>query len=145
MSTVIKPTKVTFKKVESEWYNYHHTLKEINRLREAILTPFDEDQDENVGGGENSVRIPSDPTGKMATRLTTNKQLEYLNTIVQAIDQVYNALPDDYKQLIRLRYWSKNRQLTWEGIAVELHVSKRQAMRWRNEIIQATVEVLGWR
>ena len=145
MTTAIKTKKITFKQVESEWYDYHNTLKEISRLRESIMNPFDEEPDTNTGGGSNSVRNPGDPTGSIATRLTRNKQLNHLNDIVDAIDQVYNALPDDYKQLVRLKYWSRNRQLTWDGIALELNVSKRQAMRWRNEIIQATVEVLGWR
>jgi len=145
VTTTIKPTKITIKKVESEWYNYHHTVREIGKLREAIMNPFDDEPDTNTGGGSNSVRNPGDPTGNLATRLTTNKQISYLHAVVDAIDQVYNALPDNYKQLVRLKYWSKNRQLTWDGIALELNVSKRQAMRWRNEIIQATVEVLGWR
>lgn len=141
----IKTTKITFKKTEAEWYNYHYTLQEIARLREEIMNPFNDEPDENIGGGTNSVRTPGDPTGRMATRLTTSKQLNYLTEIVDAIEHVYNALPDNYKKLVRLRYWSKHSQLTWDGVALELNISKRQAQRWRNEIIQATVEVLGWR
>lgn len=145
MTNAIKPTKITFKKTEAEWYNYHHTLKEIARLREEIMNPFDEEPDTNVGGGVNSVRIPGDPTERMATRLTTSRQLSYLTGIVEAIEQVYNAIPDNYKKLVRIKYWNKNNELTWDGIALELSVSKRQAIRWRDEIIHATVEVLGWR
>ncbi|GGJ76457.1 transcriptional regulator [Virgibacillus salexigens] len=145
MQTSIKPKKITFKHVESEWYNYHHTLKEIARLRENIMNPFEEDPDDpTIVKGANSVRNPGNPTERIATRLTTNKQLNYLAEIADTIDQVYNALPDDYKNLVKVKYWS-NKRLTWEGIALELNVSKRQAMRWRDEIIQATVEVLGWR
>ena len=142
LTTAIKPTKITFKKTEAEWYNYHNTLKEIARLREEIMNPFDEEQDENVGGGKNN--IPGNPTEKIATRLTTHKQLNYLTEIVDAIEKVYNALPDDYKQLIRVRYWS-GRKLTWDIIADELHVHRSTAIRWRDEIIQATIELLGWR
>ncbi|RDW21025.1 transcriptional regulator [Oceanobacillus arenosus] len=146
MTTAIKPTKITFKKTESEWYNYYHTLKEIARLREEIMNPFDEEiNDPTVVSGANSVRNISDPTSKMATRLMTSKQASYLSEIVEAIEQVYNALPDNYKELVRIRYWSKNRKQTWVGISRELKVSERQAMRWRDEIIQATIEVLGWR
>jgi len=145
MTNAIKPTKITIKKVESEWYNYFNTLNEITRLREEITNPFDEEPDNNTGGGVNSVRNISDPTAKMATRLMTSKQLAYLTEIVEAIDQVYNALPDNYKKLVRLKYWNKNNELLWDGIALRLSVSKRQAQRWRNEIVQATLEVLGWR
>ncbi|MGM0940344.1 MAG: transcriptional regulator [Bacillota bacterium] len=146
MQTTIKPKKITFKHAESEWYNYHHTLKEIARLRENIMNPFDDDpEDPTIVKGANSARNPGNPTERIATRLTTHKQLSHLTEIADAIDQVYNALPDNYKELARLRYWSKNKKMTWEGIARKLNVSERQARRWRNEIIQATLEVLGWR
>jgi len=138
----VKTKKITFKKTESEWYNYHETLKEIARLREEIMNPT-QLEDHNIGGEK--VFSNSSPTENIAVRLTTSKQLSYLTEVVEAIDKVYNALPDEYKQLVRKRYWSKNRELNWDGVALECNVSKRQAMRWRDEIINATVEVLGWR
>lgn len=145
MSNAIKATKITFKKTEAEWYNYHNTLKEIARLREEIMNPFDEEpEDTNIVKGAASVRVPGDPTARMATRLTTSKQLNYLNEIVEAIDRVYNALPDNYKELVRIKYWS-NKDLTWDVIAEELYVNRSTAIRWRNEIVQATIELLGWR
>lgn len=140
----IKTTKITFKKTESEWYNYHHTLKEIARLREEIMNPFDEEPDKNTGGGSNSVRKISDPTSNMATRLLNSRQLSYLTEITDAVERVYNALPDDYKELVRIRYWSK-RDKDWNAIACDLHVHRSTAIRWRNEVIQATIELLGWR
>ncbi|SEQ23121.1 phage transcriptional activator, RinA family [Virgibacillus subterraneus] len=142
----LKPKKITFKHAESEWYNYHHTLKEIAKLREGIKYPFDEDpEDPTIVKGANSVRTPGNPTQRIATRLTTSKQLTYLTEVAEAVEQVYNALPDDYKKLVQLRYWSKSKDLTWDSLALELNVSRRQAIYWRKEIIQATVEVLGWR
>ncbi|WP_363549581.1 transcriptional regulator [Caldifermentibacillus hisashii] len=143
MNVAAKPRKTTFKHVEAEWYNYYHTLNEINRLREEITFPFREVDDENTGGGKSN--LPGNPTERIATRLATNKKLEYLNEIAEAIEKVYNALPDDYKKLVRLKYWNRSNKLTWEMIANELHVSKRQAMRWRDDIVFATIEVLGWR
>jgi RinA family phage transcriptional activator len=143
MSLAIKPTKTTFKKVESEWYSYHKTLKEIARLREEIMNPFNEDIDENIGGGRNNQT--SSPTERIASRLITHKQLNYLVQVTNAIEEVYNALPDEYKNLVRYRYWSKEKDLVWDVIADKLNVSRRQAFNWRKEIINATIEVLGWR
>jgi len=142
MNATIKPTKITFKKCEAEWYNYHNTLKEIAKLREEIMNPF---QEENINVGGSKPNIPDKPTERIATRLTTHKQLNYLTEVTEAIEQVYNALPDDYKKLVRLKYWNKNERLTWQGIADKLNVSERQARRWRDEIIMATIELLGWR
>ena len=138
MTQVIELTKITFKKIEAEWFNYFNTKREIALIREEIMNPFQEKVDENVGGGRSNE--VGRPTERIATRLSLN-----LQDIVEAIDQVYEALPEEYQKLVKLRYWSKNRQLTWDGIALELNISKRQAMRWRDEIIQATSEVLGWR
>lgn len=142
MNATIKPTKITFKKCEAEWYNYHNTLKEIAKLREEIMNPF---QEENINVGGSKPNIPDKPTERIATRLTTHKQLNYLTEVTEAIERVYNALPDDYKKLVRLKYWNKNERLTWQGIADKLNVSERQARRWRDEIIMATIELLGWR
>lgn len=145
MTTIIKPTKITFKKIEAEWYNYHQTLKEIASLRAEIMNPFDEEvNDPTVTAGVNSVRTVGKPTERLAIRLTTSKQLSFLAEIVEAIEHVYNSLPDNYKQLVRLRYWS-NKKLTWDEIARKLYISERQARRWRTDIIQATIELLGWR
>ena len=139
--TALELTKPTFKKIEAEWFKYRQTVKEIQMLREEIMNPPKE-YDENIGGGRGSEI--GKPTERIATRLTTNKQLRYLTEIADAIEEVYNALPDDYKKLVQLRYWS-NRDLTWDGVALKLNVSRRQAIRWRDDIIQATNEVLGWR
>lgn len=141
----IKITKPTFKKCESEWFNYYKTIKEIKLLEDAILHPFVEEPDDpTVVKGANSVRDIGDPTGNSAARLTRHKQLNYLREIASAIETVYNELPKDHQRLIHTRYWSKTR-LNWNEIAERCYVSKRQAMRWRDSIIIATVEVLGWR
>ena len=141
LTALVKPRKTTFKHIEAEWYNYHHTLQEIARLREEIINPFRE-VDENIGGGKSN--ITGDPTGRIATRLATSKQIQHLEEVVNAIEKVYNALPNDYKNLVRVRYWS-NKKMSWDEIADEIHVHRTTAMRWRNEIIQATIELLGWR
>jgi RinA family phage transcriptional activator len=138
-------TKTTFKKIESEWFNYYRTLQEIKLLEEAILYPYDEsDDDPTVVAGKNSVRNTTDPTADKVIRLTKHKQLNYLREVTSAIETVYNQLPADRKRLVHIRYWSK-RKLVWDKVAEECFVSRRQAINWRDEIIQATVEVLGWR
>ncbi len=112
------------------------------KLREEIMNPTQE-EDDNIGGEK--VFTNGSPTENIAIRLTTHKQLTYLQEITDAIEKVYNALPEDYKKLVRLRYWNKNKELTWDGIALELNVGRMTAFRWRDEIVQATIEVLGWR
>lgn len=132
----------TFQHVESELYAYHDTKKEIVRLKNEILhaSPI---RDENVGGGRSN--LPGDPTGRTAVLLTTHRKIEQLERIVEAIESVVERLPEHKKQLVRLRYWDKPRTLTWDGIAMKLHISRRQAMRWRDEIVYDIAAKIGWR
>ncbi|MFJ5750096.1 transcriptional regulator [Peribacillus frigoritolerans] len=140
MATALK--KPTFKHIESELYSYHDTLKEIQFLRNNIMYTKEND-DENIGGGRSS--FPSSLTEKIGTRLVNHKRLNQLEEITNVIEKVYTGLPETHQQLIKLKYWTRPQTKAWEGIALELHVSRRQAFKWRDEIINIIGEVLGWR
>jgi RinA family phage transcriptional activator len=142
MTVATKLKKATFKHIESELYGYHDTLKEIDNLRKDIMFCND-NEDENTGGGRNN--LPSSPTERIATRLATHKRLIQLEEVTNAIYKVFQGLPEDYQKLVRLKYWTRPQTLTWEGIADKLFISGRQAMRWRDELVYAVAEALGWR
>lgn len=142
MTVAVKLKKATFKHIESELYDYHDTLKEIDHLRKDIMFCKESD-DENIGGGRSS--FISSPTERIATILTTDKRLTRLEEVAHAIQKVYTGLPEDYQKLVRLKYWTVPQTLTWDGIADKLHVSRRQAFNWRDEIVNTIAEVLGWR
>jgi RinA family phage transcriptional activator len=142
MTVATKLKKATFKHIESELYIYHDSLKEISNLRKDIMF-CSENEDENIGGGKNN--LPSSPTERIATRLATHKRLIQLEEVTNAIYKVFQGLPEDYQKLVRVKYWSRPQLLTWEGIADELHVNRATAMRWRDTVIYAVAEVLGWR
>ena len=137
-----KLKKPTFKHIESELYSYHETLKEIQFLRNNLMF-CKENDDENIGGGRSS--FISSPTEQIGTKLATHKRLNNLETIANAIEKVYTGLPDSHQKLIKLKYWTKPQLKTWDGIAQELNVSRRQAFNWRDEVINTISEVLGWR
>lgn len=142
MTTATKLKKATFKHIESEIYSYKDTLREIDELRKNIMF-CSENDDENVGGGRSS--LPSSPTEQIGTRLATHKRLGKLEEIANAIEKVYTGLPETHRKLVELKYWTRPQTKTWDGIAVEMNVSRRQAFRWKDEIISAVSEVLGWR
>lgn len=140
--TITKLKKATFKHIESELYIYKDTLKEIEELRKDIMFTKMND-DENIGGGTSG--LPSSPTERIATRLATHKRLNRLEEVANAIEKVYTGLPEDYQKLIKLKYWTRPQTLTWDGIADKLFTTKRTAQRWRDEVIYAIAEVVGWR
>jgi len=141
MST-IKIRKGTFQHIESELSAYQDTKREIERIKIDILHGVGS-SDENTGGGKSN--LPGDPTGKKATRLTSDKRLMHLEAITEAVDSVVSRLPAEKKELIRLKYWTRPQTLTWDGIALQLNVSRRQAIRWRDEIVYVIAERTGWK
>lgn len=128
----------TFQHIEQELYSYHQTKKEIEQLRQDIIHSSPKMVE---GPRGNSV---GSPVESKVTRLLTSKRIEYLQDVIVAIDDVYAKLPHDKQQLIHLKYWRRPQLLTWEGIAMECNISRPTAFRWRDEVIKAIAERMGW-
>lgn len=135
-----KIRKGTFKHIEGELYAYHETLKEIERLKKDIYLASPVPDETGIRSN-----LPGDPTGKKVTTMLMHRRIQQLEQIADAIFEVYNRLPNDKKKLIKVVYWTKPQTLTWDGIAIELNVSRRQALYWRDEIVYAIATILGWR
>lgn len=136
----IKLRSGTIKHIEAEIFDYHDTLKRIKARREELMS--DPAREE---GMPSSPTLPSSTVERYATRLTMDRQLQELERVASAVEYVYNICDDGRKKLIRLKYWTRPQLKSWDGIAQELHVSRRQAFYWRDEIVQAVGEQLGWR
>ena len=137
--------RATFKHIESELYSYKDTQKEINKLRDEILHPFDEEQeDKTIVAGSNSVRIPGRPTERIATRLLTHKTLRNLEEIAGAIETIYNLVSDDHRKVIHAKYWS-GKQLNWDDVSIQTNMHRNTAMKLRREFILLVAGKIGWR
>ena len=138
-STKIK--KATFKHIEAELYSYHDTKKEIARLREEIM--YDTQQlDGNIGG--NRTLEVGRPTERIATRLLTHKTLRNLEEITEAIESVYNSLEKEQQGIVNMRYWAKPGK-DWDYIADTCMMGRRTAFNYREMIVLAIAEKIGWR
>lgn len=136
--TTMKPS--TFKHIEAEIALFHETEKEIEKRRDEIMYPTM--SEELVGGKSN---LPSDTVGNLATRLVMDRRLSELERVRNSIQSVYDSLEEKPKQMLEMRYWSKNNSKTWEGIAMEIEVGRMTVFRWRNEIVKAVGDKLGWK
>ncbi|WP_424236358.1 transcriptional regulator [Bhargavaea ginsengi] len=134
----LKVSSAAFRHVEAELYAYPDTVKEIKARRAELLSGGSE---ELVGGKSN---LPGDPTGRVAARIIDDKRLRELERIASAIETVMEKLDDDYKDLVRVKYWQTHRALDWHSIAAELNVSRATAHRRRKLIVEAIAEQLGW-
>ena len=134
--------KRTFKYIEKEIYSLHDTLKEIKLIEYEIVHGNDIDTD-SPQPGRTSVRTINDTTAIKATELVEHKRLKRMKEKVDAILKVYNSLPEEKKSLIKLYYWDRPGELTWEGIAKELNMGRATAIRWRNSFVLRVAEEMG--
>lgn len=126
----------TFKHIEGELFYFHETKKELQRRRKEIITR---------NGPYKNEKLVTDPTGEKATSILADRRITHMERVIREINGVYQSLPKEKKQLVKLLYWSHPQELTWDGIAKRLHISKRQAQRWRKSIVETIAERLGWR
>lgn len=136
--TRLKVSSAAFRHVEAELYAYPDTVKEIKIRRAELLSGSNE---ELVGGKSN---LPGDPTGRVAARVVDDKRLKELERIADAIETVMEKMDEEYKKLVKVKYWQTNRNLDWHGIAAECNVSRATAIRRRKLIVEAIAERLGW-
>lgn len=134
-----KIKRTTREHIKDYLYNYEWLNQEIHLIRESIIAPYQE-TDNNIGGGQSN--IPSSPDEIKAIRLADNIRLTQLERMKWAIDDVYNQLDETGKQFIKL-YYQENR-FTIDGVAIEIGVSSRTAKRLNTKIIIEIAERIGW-
>lgn len=136
----MKVRQNTFNYLEDELFHYYDTVREIDRIRYDIMHQGRSSQG-NDGGSRSGV---SDPTARIAIELVTDRRLERMSRIADAIGTVIDRLQPEKRQLLQIVYWDRPRILTWQGAALKLHITKRTAYRWRREIIHAIAERGGF-
>ena len=124
--------------IEAELRDYPRTKAELAELREDLINASPAPPDGRRGGN----RV-ADPTLKTVTRLMTDRRINHLQMIVDAIEHVTDGLLEDRLKLIELKYWQRPRQLTDAGIAMELHVTERTIRRWCLKICRAIACEMG--
>lgn len=138
----VKLDRSTFKRIESELYRFHETMKEVQELRDDIIQSTVGLDD--TGGGKGN--LPGDPTGSMAQRILSDGDIQEKEQIIRAIQLVYSRMPEDKQRLLPVKYWSvrPKEKKNWEKIACELHIHRTTAIRWRDEAVNEIAKILGW-
>jgi RinA family phage transcriptional activator len=127
--------------IEDELTHYHDTLREIERLRQDILHGGRSSLGGDDGGRGSG---PSDPTARVAMALVADARIERMEKITRIIERVIPRLQPEKRKMVQIMYWDRPRMLTWQGVAIKLHITKRTAFRWRREIIHAIAEQGGF-
>lgn len=135
--------KHDIQKLEEYWIN-HKQNKKLLKYREWELLSRNSD-DENSGGGVNSVRTVSKPTEQLATRLMEDKLYQNLKHITCVVEELYKTSEEDLTVIIDMRYWDDDRNCyEWEEIADRLNMSRSKVLRLRNGLLDDTAIMIGW-
>ncbi|KKI86871.1 hypothetical protein [Shouchella clausii] len=116
----------TIKHIENEIKTIKETKKELTKMYTECE-------------GEDRNHIPR----KSLTVAFYNKRARKMQDIIDAINETYNEATKDQQKVIELRYWSQ-KNLTWEGIAIELNMHRNTAQNYKNDFIEMVAARLGW-
>ena len=135
-----KVKKATFRYIESEIAHYHETVKEVGDLKMML---YEEGEGRSYAVDGRRSNMIGDPTFNKVAKVVQNRQIQHLERVIAAIDEVYEGLPDEKKRLVQVLYWSKPQKYTWDGIAEQFYYSKKTLQRWRDAIVNEIAEKLG--
>lgn len=130
----------TKKYLEDELFNYRQMSQYITDLRQEIMDPHKE-EDENIGGGRSNSNVST--VEIKATRLVNDKRLKRVQEVKQAIETVYNESGDIQKQFLDIYYFTKPRRFTIPGVAEQLNVSESTVHRMKKSILKALADEIG--
>lgn len=127
-----------FEYIERELFNYDETRREIDELREDIISeaPAVSELATSITSG-----TKSDSTEKKAEQLLTNKVLARMIKTVKAIDRALGRLSETHEMLFHLRY---QRGLSWQRVCMEMPTSRRSYFRVRRELVYMVAQELGF-
>ena len=126
--------------IEAELRDYHQTKIDLVEAKEDIM--LEGPLLSEVNTGSETYKI-SRPTEDKTLRLVTNKRIKRMEQIIRAIETVVNSLPEEKYRLVELRYWSKPRTLTDDGIALEINCDRRTIYRWLDGILMSIAAEMG--
>lgn len=98
-------TGPTFKYVESLWFRYSDMVTKMNDIEKDVINHPDENEDIKGKG------TTSNPTESMYFNMEKRREGRQYKTLeknVKIIEEVFNSLSDDYKNVARSRYFTRH-------------------------------------
>ena len=131
----------TFKQIEIILQEYPKYEGYIKRREEELLNPY-MPQDTNQGGGKSN--RTSDTTAVKALTLADDRILQRLRFQYEAVKRTYEQADEITQEIIREYYFKQPRTKTWDGIALQVHTSKRSCFRIRKAFFSKLADELGF-
>lgn len=132
---------VTRRFIELQIERYPDNVKQLAELKAAamqrIIASYDNQHGESPPGGV------SRPTEVAALKLASNAYILQLEIAISAVRGVYDRLPADDQELVRLMYWSDGR-FTPDGVALKLNTTRATMYGRLNLILVEIGRCLGY-
>ena len=130
----------TFKQIEIILQEYPRYEGYINRREEELLNPYTP-TDTNIGGGKSN--RTSDTTAVKAITLADDRILQRIRFQYRVVKRTYDSADEDTQEIIKEYYFKQPRTKTWDGIALQVHTSKRSCFRIRKAFFSKLADELG--
>ena len=130
----------TFKQIEIILSEYPRYEGYINRREEELLNPYTP-TDTNIGGGKSN--RTSDTTAVKAITLADDRILQRIRFQYRAVKRTYEQVDEITQEIIEEYYFKQPRTKTWDGIALQVHTSKRSCFRIRKAFFSKLADELG--
>lgn len=124
--------------IEAELRDYHQTKADLIEAKDDFIHQAPIADLSGVRGTDTSR-----PTESKVLQIITNKRIKRAEQIIQAIEIIVSALPEEKYRLIELKYWAKPQTLTDAGIAMELNCDRRTLYKWKDGILLAIGKEMG--
>ncbi|ODJ57426.1 hypothetical protein [Brochothrix thermosphacta] len=138
-----KLSKAKRRYLEEEIRYFHTSKRELQRLRRDIMQgAVYQSADDNawIGSGSSCIQEPE----RRTIALLENRRIQRLESIVQAIEEVFQMLTKEQQTLVKYVFWTHPQTLTMEGIAQQMHLSRRTFYRKKDEVLMLVGGKLGY-
>ena len=131
----------TFKQIEIILQEYPRYEAYIKRREEELLNPYPP-EDTNMGGGKSN--RTSDTTAVKAITLADDRILQRIRFQYRVVKRTYDRADEDTQEIIKEYYFKQPRTKTGDGIALQVHTSKRSCFRIRKAFFSKLADELGF-
>ncbi len=113
---------------------YESTYRDMLATSSESMLP-----DIRIGGG-----LPGSPTERAVIKMLDKPRMQRLYREIQAIEEVYNQLPEEYQKVIRIRFWSDSeRNVPYHQLTCSVNYKEAQLKRISGSFVKNVGKRLG--
>lgn len=136
-----KASRDSWSIIERVIRRYPDSKREYESTYRDILATSPESipQDVRVSGGP-----PDSPTEKAVIKMLDKPRMQRLHREIQAVEDVYNQLPEEYQKVIRIRFWSdRERNIPYSQMINCTNYKEAQLRRISGNFVRNVGKKLG--